>query len=212
MKNAFFILAQTELGDLFKITIDWTEDVVRRLSISYFDTISTSLALCILKAGFLFSAPEFGNQYVNCVLLKVLNNINKNPHRFLYQIESLGDEDGDEAAVVFHSDSMDEDDEDVVGSKYCFDVHGLKHLVPVDETPNLCPVVDAKIMNLTDEDTPQIYALCGRSAQSSLRILRRGLEVTEIVSYPLPGTPSAVWSIKTSEQGIIFGLLKRLTQ
>lgn len=62
MKNGFFILAQTELGDLFKITIDWAEDVVRQLSIMYFDTIPVSRALGILKSGFLFSAPEFGNQ------------------------------------------------------------------------------------------------------------------------------------------------------
>lgn len=119
--------------------------------------------------------------------------------RYLYQIESLGDEEEEETAI-FHSNTMDESvDSD---TKFHFDLHILKHLAPVDETSNLCPVIDAKVMNLTDEDTPQIYALCGRSAQSSLRILRRGLEVNELVSYPLPGTPSAVWSVKKSAEGM----------
>ncbi|KAG5519797.1 hypothetical protein PMAC_000070 [Pneumocystis sp. 'macacae'] len=52
------------------------------------------------------------------------------------------------------------------------------------------------ILNLTNEDAPQIYALCGRGARSSFRTLRYGLEVSEIVASGLPGSPIAVWTTK----------------
>jgi len=47
-----------------------------------------------------------------------------------------------------------------------------------------------------DEDTPQIYALCGRGSRSTMRILRHGLEVTEMAVSPLPANPTAVWTTR----------------
>lgn len=52
--------------------------------------------------------------------------------------------------------------------------------------------------NLLKEETPQIYALCGRGPRSTLRVLRPGLGVTELAASPLPGNPTAVWTIRTS--------------
>ena len=34
-----------------------------------------------------------------------------------------------------------------------------------------------QIADLANEDTPQLYTLCGRGPRSSLRVLRHGLEV-----------------------------------
>jgi len=34
-----------------------------------------------------------------------------------------------------------------------------------------------QIADLANEDTPQMYTLCGRGPRSSLRVLRHGLEV-----------------------------------
>ena len=39
-------------------------------------------------------------------------------------------------------------------------------------------VVACQIADLANEDTPQMYTLCGRGPRSSLRVLRHGLEVT----------------------------------
>lgn len=50
--------------------------------------------------------------------------------------------------------------------------------------------------NLANEEIPQIYAACGRGARSTLRVLRPGLAVTEMAVSPLPGNPTAVWTIK----------------
>ncbi|KAF7328928.1 Pre-mRNA-splicing factor RSE1 [Mycena venus] len=49
------------LGDLYKATLDFSDGVVHALKVKYFDTVSVSSSLCILKAGFLFVASEFGN-------------------------------------------------------------------------------------------------------------------------------------------------------
>lgn len=60
----FFFLAQTEQGDIFKITLEVDEDMVTEIHLKYFDTIPVGTSLCVLKSGFLFAASEFGNQWV----------------------------------------------------------------------------------------------------------------------------------------------------
>ena len=55
-----------------------------------------------------------------------------------------------------------------------------------------------KVANLAGEEIPQVYAACGRGARSSLRVLRPGLAVTEMAVSPLPGQPTAVWTIRRS--------------
>ena len=54
--------------------------------------------------------------------------------------------------------------------------------------------------NLLNEETPQIYAACGRGARSSMRVLRPGLALAELAVWPLPGAPTAVWTLKRSQQ------------
>lgn len=56
----------------------------------------------------------------------------------------------------------------------------------------------AQVANLLKEEIPQLYAMCGRGAQSTLRVLRPGLAATEIAVSPLPGNPTAVWTLKRS--------------
>lgn len=58
----FFFLAQTEQGDIFKITLEVDDDMVTEIQLKYFDTIPVATSLCVLKSGFLFAAAEFGNQ------------------------------------------------------------------------------------------------------------------------------------------------------
>lgn len=61
-KTMFFFLVQTEQGDIFKITMEMDEEVVKELKLKYFDTVPVSTSMCVLKTGFLFVASEFGNQ------------------------------------------------------------------------------------------------------------------------------------------------------
>jgi len=181
--GAFFFLLQTEDGDLFKVTLDMQEneeghptDVVKRLKIKYFDTIPVASSLCILKSGFLFAASEFGN------------------HHF-YQFEKLGDDDDEHE---FTSEEFPTDPHASYTPVY-FHPRPLENLVLVESIDSMNPLVDCKVANLTGEDAPQIYSVCGNGARSTFRMLKHGLEVSEIVASELPGTPSAVWTTKLTK-------------
>ncbi|GAA5860506.1 hypothetical protein JCM3774_006190 [Rhodotorula dairenensis] len=175
MRGAFFFLLQSEEGDLFKVTIEHEEEEVQALKIKYFDTVPVATSLCILKSGFLFVASEFGNQR-------------------LYQFEKLGDDDNE---TEFSSTDYDNCG---AGSDLLppalFRPRALENLAVADELESLAPILDAKVANYLGEDTPQVYAACGRGARSTVRILRQGLEVMEAVSSELPGAPIAVWTTK----------------
>lgn len=183
LKNSaglFFFLLQTEDGDLFKVTIDMVEDAegnptgeVERLKIKYFDTVPVASSLCILKSGFLFVASESGN------------------HRF-YQFEKLGDDDDE---LEFSSDNFPTDPQAAYEPAY-FHPRPNENLALVESIDSMNPMTDCQVANLTDEDAPQIYAICGNGARSTFRTLKHGLEVNEIVASELPGTPSAVWTTK----------------
>lgn len=174
LKNMFFFLLQTEYGDIFKVTLEYDgNDLVTELKIRYFDTIPVTSAMCVLKSGFLFAGSEFGNHA-------------------LYQFQGIGDE----ADVESSSANLMETEE---GFQHVFfHPRKLKNLVQIDEIESLMPIMDMKVANLFEEETPQLFALCGRGPQSSLRILRPGLAVTEMAVSQLPGVPSAVWTVKRS--------------
>lgn len=143
------------------------------LKIKYFDTIPVTSAMCVLKSGFLFAASEFGNHA-------------------LYQFQGIGDD----ADVESSSATLMETEEGF--QPVFFQPRGLKNLVKIDDIECLMPIMDMKVSNLFEEETPQIFALCGRGPRSSLRILRPGLAVTEMAVSQLPGIPSAVWTVKKS--------------
>ncbi|KAK4461441.1 Pre-mRNA-splicing factor rse1 [Cladorrhinum samala] len=181
--GAFFFLLQTDDGDLFKVTLEMVEDAsgnptgeVKRLKVKYFDTIPISTSLCILKSGFLFAASEFGN------------------HHF-YQFEKLGDDDEE---LEFTSDEFPTDPRAAYKPVY-FYPRPLENLVLVESMDSMNPLIDSKVANLTGEDAPQIYSVCGNRARSAFRMLKHGLEVSEIVASELPGTPHAVWTTKLTK-------------
>lgn len=59
---------------------------------------------------------------------------------------------------------------------------------------------------LAAEDTPQLYMACGRGSRSTLRVLRHGLEVSEMAVSELPGSPNAVWTVKRRADGKILNV------
>ncbi|KAL9259372.1 Spliceosome-associated protein 130 B-like protein [Drosera capensis] len=173
-KSMFFFLMQTEYGDIFKVTLELDKnhkDHVTELKIKYFDTIPVTSSMCVLKFGFLFAASEFGNHA-------------------LYQFQAIGeglDVESSSATLREIGDGF---------QPVFFQPRGLKNLVRVDQLESLMPVMDMKVMNLFEEETPQIFALCGRGPRSTLRILRPGLAISEMAVSQLPGVPSAVWTVK----------------
>ncbi|KAK7114295.1 hypothetical protein V1264_000378 [Littorina saxatilis] len=168
-KSMFFFLVQTEQGDIFKVTLETDEDIVTEIRLKYFDTVPVAASMSVLKSGFLFIAAEFGNHN-------------------LYQIVHLGEDDDE---VTFSSATPIEE-----GDTFLFVPRALKNLAMVDEMDSLSPILTTQIADLVNEDTPQIYTLCGRGPRSTLRVLRHGLEVSEMAVSELPGNPNAVWTVK----------------
>ncbi|MCJ1308465.1 pre-mRNA-splicing factor rse1 [Agyrium rufum] len=180
MRGAFFFLLQSEDGDLFKVTLDMVEDEngqptgeVKKLKIKYFDTVPVAGSLCILKSGFLFVASETGN------------------HHF-YQFEKLGDDDDE---TEFASDAFPSDPLESYDPIY-FHPRAAENVNLVDSINSLNPTIESKVVNLTGKEAPQIYSICGTGARSTLRTLKQGLEVNDIVDSELPGIPYAVWTVK----------------
>lgn len=168
-KSMYFFLVQTEQGDVFKVTLETDDDVVSEIKLKYFDTVPPATSMCVLKTGFLFVASEFGNHY-------------------LYQIAHLGDD--DEEPEFSSAMPLEE------GDTFFFAPRALKNLVTVDELHSYAPILGCQVADLANEDTPQMYMLCGRGPRSSLRVLRHGLEVSEMAVSELPGNPNAVWTVK----------------
>jgi splicing factor 3B subunit 3 len=182
MRTTFFFLLQTEDGDLLKVTLDHDVDAngvpteVTALKVKYFDTVPVASSLCILKSGFLFVAAETGN------------------HHF-YQFEKLGD---DDTETEFTSESYSPIPSDPYEPAY-FYPRPLENLALVESIDSMNPMMGLKAINLTEDDAPQLYAICGTGARSTFRSLRHGLDVSEIVDSDLPSVPSAVWTTKRTK-------------
>jgi splicing factor 3B subunit 3 len=182
-RGAFFFLLQSEDGDLFKVTIDMVEDEnaqatgeVQRLKIKYFDTVPVATSLFILKSGYLFVGSENGNHQ-------------------LYQFEKLGDDDDE---TEFDSDNFPADPTELYSPAF-FHPRPVENIRLSQSIDSMNPLLESKVANLTDDDAPQIYAICGSGARSSFRTLKHGLPVSEIVESELPSRPSAVWTTKLTQ-------------
>ena len=71
----------------------------------------------------------------------------------------------------------------------------------VDELHSYAPILGFQVPDLANEDAPQVYLSCGREPRSSMRVLRHGLEVSEMAVSELPGHPNAVWTVKKRIDG-----------
>lgn len=184
IRGDFFFLLQTEDGDLFKLNFDLVKDdttgkptgEVSRLKIKYFDTVPVASSLLVLKSGYLFVASENGNQN-------------------FYRIESLGDGEGD---TEFNSDDVSADPADELEPVY-FHPRALENIGHAESVAAMNPMMRCQVANLSDEDAPQIYSICGTAARSSFRTLKHGLEVADLADAQLPSAPTAVWTTKTDK-------------
>jgi splicing factor 3B subunit 3 len=173
-RDLFFILVQSECGDLYKVTLQTEGESVSEVRVRYLDSVPTCTSLCILKSGFLFCASEFGN------------------HGF-YQFQGVGE---DEDSPSCSSKQVEAGDLAIVE----LEPRPLQNLLHVDDIDSLCPIVDAKVVDPHKTGSPYIAALCGRGPRSSLRMLQHGLAVSEMAVSELPGNPNAVWTVRKARE------------
>ena len=185
-KGLYFVLLQSELGDLYKVTLTPSADgaTIVNLVIAYFDSIPPATSLSVLKSGYLFSASE------------------SSAHS-LYQIVGL--EDGTESDYI--SSDVAALNDAVQGQLIFFHARRTpRNLLEVATLPSLHPILDLKVSDpaamvlanipVTDA-TPCLYVLSGKGARSSLRVLRHGLAMNELALSDLPATPTSVFTVKT---------------
>jgi len=195
-KKTFFALAQSELGDLYKITLRLDpkdKSKVVGLSVSILDTLPVGNALNVNKLGFLFVPAEFGDHA-------------------LYQFERIDVEDvaatmtseQTYAAFINQKSRGIEDetrffDSTVTASTMAcrFVPTMLRNMIRIATMESLAPTTGIMVGELVgSEVSPQMYTLVGRGPRSSLRILRHGAAVTELAVSNLPGVPGAVYTIR----------------
>lgn len=195
-KNLFFMLIQSEYGDLYKVTMEYSGETVTELKCKYFDTIPPATSLCVMRKGFLFAGSEAGDHG-------------------LYAFQSLGDDDNsvETSSAIMAATTREDGGGGGGGSRsecippVFFDPRELKNLEMIDKVGNLGPLIDMKVANLLGEEVPQIYATCGRGARSTLRMLRAGVAVSEIAVSTLPGAPIGIWSLKKGNTDIYDGYI-----
>ena len=117
---------QSELGDVFKITLSFDDARVHDLTIQYFDTIPVATSLHITKHGLLLATSEVGDQWDFSSSLT---------RSCVYQFFSLGD--GDVAEASF-STLLGAD-----GSVQIplFSPRELTNIKPIHFLPSLAPLI-----------------------------------------------------------------------
>jgi len=191
-KSKFFALAQSEMGDVYKVSIRLHPNDKTRvvgMTISVLDTLPVANALNINKRGMLFIPAEFGDHV-------------------LYQFENI-DIEGvtatctSEESISAFSVQKDYFDKTVNASNVAatFTPSTLKNLRRVYNMESLAPTTGILVGELAgNEVSPQIYTLNGRGPRSSMRILRHGAAVTELAVSDLPGVPGAVYTIRDNSK------------
>lgn len=183
-KRKFFFFMQTELGDVFKTEFDIDDEIVTNITMTYFSTLPVATSLCLLpysrrhvEGALLFVGAETGN------------------HK-LYQIKQIDDQEvqsfSSKEYQRFIRNQCGEVDED--NKLFQFKTTDMRNLNLVDEIQSMAPILCSTSYNRADDH--RLIVSSGSNKNSSIRVLRHGLEVTERVATELPSIATGVWSIK----------------
>ena len=190
-KSRFFALAQTELGDLYKITVQLDpaaeSPTVLGLEAALLDTLPPVCSMNVSKMGYLFAAAETADhhlyQFLRFDLPDAPTCTSKDCKEELGKLDN-----GDSSLTSLRT----------VASKVAptFDPTDLKNLRTVHRLDNFSPSTGVMIGELAgDEVSPQIYLMSGRGPTSAMQIIRHGVSVIELAVSDLPGVPGAIYTV-----------------
>jgi splicing factor 3B subunit 3 len=165
-KSKFFALAQSEHGDVFKVTLQMENTVVVGMAVALLDTIPTATSLHVSKLATLFCSSEFGDHS-------------------LYQFQTI---DLDDAVTCSSSDLGTSPVPEFAPTM----LHNLRRLHAL---PNPSPTSVLVGELAGGEVSPQIYTLAGRGVHSAICVTRHGASVTELAVSELPGVPGGIFTI-----------------
>ncbi|GMH98623.1 hypothetical protein TrVE_jg11947 [Triparma verrucosa] len=172
-KNKYFALAQTELGDVFKITTTVESDKVVGLRCQLIDTVPVGVSMNVTKMGLMFLAAEVGDHT-------------------LYQLEQ---------SIISLDGAVETTNATKLNEVPSFTPENLmKNMRIVDTISNVGATTGLMVGEFTNnESSPQIYALCGSGPRSTARVLRHGAAINQLAVTDLPGTPSRLFTVKGNE-------------
>lgn len=190
-KSKFFALAQSELGDVYKVMLKMDpsdKTKVIGMTVSLLDTLPVANSLNISKLGMLFCSAEFGDhalyQFDRIDLPDAATCSSDDSKAAFLQSKERSE------SAFFHSTANATD----IACKFRPTV--LKNLMKIYSMENAAPTTGVMVGELAgNEVSPQIYTLNGRGPRSSLRVLRHGAAVTELAVSDLPGTPGGIFTI-----------------
>jgi splicing factor 3B subunit 3 len=165
-KSKFFALAQSEHGDVFKVTLQTDNAVVVGMKVALLDTIPTATSLHVSKLATLFCSSEFGDHT-------------------LYQFQTI---DLDDAATCSSTDPGSSPVPEFAPTV-------LQNLRKLHTLPNPSPTSVLVGELAGGEVSPQIYTLTGRGVHSAVCVTRHGASVTELAVSELPGVPGGIFTI-----------------
>lgn len=192
-KSKFFALAQTEIGDVFKISIAVENKTkVTQLTVALFDTLPVANALNISDLGLLFVAAEFGDHGLYQFLHIDLPDAPTTHSTPIPKIEKdISTMDADAATTTPSTTTIIPKFHPTI----------LKNLRRIYSLDNPSPTTGVLVGELAgNEVSPQIYALTGRGPVSALRILRHGAAVTELANSELPGIPGGIFTVAGNDE------------
>jgi splicing factor 3B subunit 3 len=174
-KGAFFVVLQSEQGDLYKVSLDVAGSSVNALSVQYLDTIAPCQCLALSKTGLLLASTVAGDQ-------------------LLYEFQSDGSDDPDAVVSTVSRVRADELDEDEVECPV-FKPRPLTVLSLAGTVTEIAPLLHSLPADLRGDGEVTLLSLSGLASRSSLRLMRHGSPVTEIATSPLPGVASTILSV-----------------
>eukprot|EP01083_Nonionella_stella_P263865 895816_1 len=172
-KDVLYLLLQTDRGDICKMCMlsNSKSTQFEAFSVQVLDAMPLSHSISIFPHS---QFIFFGAQNTDNYLCK-MKAINSNKGAVMSSSN-------DDKALLFEP-------------KLC------KHFKFLQEYQTFANVIRVEIDDLLNEIQPQIYCLCGRGQQSSLKILRYGVCVTRLGIQNLSQFPfqiSRVWTVSTS--------------
>ena len=212
-KSRFFALAQTELGDVYKVTLVMGDaadkTVVTGMKVALLDTLPTANALNISDLGMLFVAAEFGDhqlyQFLGIDLPEAPTSSSDDTVQAFgkKQKQEQQQTGGDDESTANVAASVSEEDagaflttKTATQLAPTFQPTILKNLRKIYTMDNPSPTTGILVGELAgNEVSPQMYTLTGRGPHSALRILRHGASVTELAVSELPGVPGGIFTV-----------------
>lgn len=186
-KKRWFALAQSELGDVYKITIEMSEKdetkVVTNIHAALLDSLPNANALNVNKLGMLFGAFATSNHV-------------------LYQFERIDLPSTCSGHVVTNVETLTTQLAlEQATDTFCPQAK-LQNLRKLQTRSNPSPSTDLLVGELAGRETsPQLYRLVGSGPSARLDVLRHGRSVTELASSPLPGIPGGIFTIANNSNG-----------